>query len=723
MLLLAVCAAGTVSAAITDPGQISGLYLRLEADSIGLANGAAVTSWTDSANSFAFTGTASYDAYYANGHAAVRFNGINNMLANQALIGAPNTGNLTLFIVGNFTTAVNDSLSDFLVSGQYPTTGNNRLRILKGKDDAMIDIGVGGGSVVSNVIASDTKRHVWTIVSGQTANIGKFLIDTTTVRESFSTGTNNQLALEGLGLGAYHRTPDQFGDCSIAEVLLYNHALTNAEISDVTAYLQAKYADMTVSQASNGSGIDAILTWNTLAKPGNYSQVHPGLIRQDVYLSTDQKVSNDPNLYYHGQGAIVSGLMSDYSANNLHYDGLYEATVVFVMQGYNYTPMAGVSKLADIDPNNIIGPALRFATVPALPMINNQPVSAKVDAGQNASFTITYTSSQTVTAVWTKNGQPVIAGGNISIVTDAGSSTLTITGVTLTDEGDYVCTLTNTAGDTVSNTATLRLKKLLARYEFEQNANDSVGINHGTAVPAMDYSEGLVGSYAVDPNGTNYIQLSTDAYPKAGYGNGLDEFTYSAWVKRRTYSGDARIFGTFNDGSTSAVQFGVAGNGTLGLYVRQANGTGTTLNTAAGLVGTDEWHHIVCTSNGSLARAYVDGRLAGEISGSLLTGFEDWKYPMVLCARNNRGIVDQFFPSEIDDLRMYNYAFSNTEIVDIFYDVMHTPVCLNPNNVDLTFDVAGGGVLGNEPDCKVSLSDFAVFATSWLNCGLYPACP
>jgi hypothetical protein len=235
-LLLTVSAQAGISA----PGDVTGLYLWLNADSIGAANGAAVTSWTDSVSGYAFTGTGTYNASYGNGHAAVQFDGISNGLVNTALPGGPSTGNVTLFIVGNFTNSTCDATSDFMVSGQYPNnTSANRFRIIQGKDDAKIDVAVGGGGVVSNVIASDTERHVFSIVSGQTANSAKFLIDEATVKSGIN--TTGATSLVALGLGCYMRDMTQFGACSIAEVLIYNHALTDAQVSDVTAYLQAKY--------------------------------------------------------------------------------------------------------------------------------------------------------------------------------------------------------------------------------------------------------------------------------------------------------------------------------------------------------------------------------------------------------------------------------------------------------------------------------------------------
>ena len=714
ILMLFLLITVSAQAVITDPGDISGLYVRLEADSLGLEHGDTVTSWTDAANSYNFTGTATYDAYFANGHAAVYFDGIADQLKNQGWTDGPSPADATLFVVGNFTTTGNDENSDWMISAQWPEgTTANRFRLIKYKNDGRYQFRVGSASTVTLNTTTDTEKHVFALVSGQTAGAVDLLVD----GELFGSGSSGSVVdMQALGLGSNHRggdlgTGNQFADCTIAEVLLYDHALTAQEVTDVTDYLQAKYADMTVTQTDVLTGVDATLEWSALAEPGNYSQVNSDLIKQYVYMSEDQNVSNDPNLYYHGESAVVSGLTSDYTAG-LGYDGSYDAAVVFVMNGYDYTPTAGVSKVTDIDPNNILGPEVSFETLAQLAQITQQPVSIKVDAGQNTSFIVEFSSTQMVTAAWTKDGQPVTAG----VVTDTDSSTLTIIGAASTDEGDYVCTLTNIGGEVVSDTAALRLKKLLAWYEFEQNADDSAGTNNGTAVPGMDYSTGLVGSYAVDPNGANYIELSTDAYPKAGFGNGLDSFTYSAWVKRGTYSGDARIFGAFNDGSTTAVQFGVAGDGTIGCYLREADSTGTTLNTDPGLVGTDEWYHIVGTFNGSRMRIYLNGLMVAEVLDDSLATFGDWQYPMVLCGRNDRGTVNQFFPGEIDDLRMYNYVLTDEAIAQLYYDISEKAVCLYGYP---EFDFSGPN---GEQDCKVDLWDMTAFATQWLDCGLYPDC-
>jgi hypothetical protein len=95
-----------------------------------------------------------------------------------------------------------------------------------------------------------------------------------------------------------------------------------------------------------------------------------------VYLSGDQSISPDPNLYYFGEGAVVSGLSSAIEVDDRNYEGTYKWAVVGVLDGFGYTPTAGVSLLSEADPNNIIGPVWSFTTQPA----DRTPI---VDAGSS----------------------------------------------------------------------------------------------------------------------------------------------------------------------------------------------------------------------------------------------------------------------------------------------------------------------------------------------------
>ena len=79
-----------------------------------------------------------------------------------------------------------------------------------------------------------------------------------------------------------------------------------------------------------------------------------------------------------------------------------------------------------------------------------------VTPGSNVSFSVTATGTKLLIYQWQKDGVNLSDGGSI---TGATTTTLTITGVTLSNEGDYRCVVTNSAGTDTSNTATLTVGK------------------------------------------------------------------------------------------------------------------------------------------------------------------------------------------------------------------------------------------------------------------------
>ena len=95
---------------------------------------------------------------------------------------------------------------------------------------------------------------------------------------------------------------------------------------------------------------------------------------------------------------------------------------------------------------NLITPSL------VTPSITSQPADLTVTAGQTATFTVSATGDTPLSYQWKKDGNILTDGGNISGATAA---TLTITNAQASDAGNYTCYVSNGAGDTTSNAATL----------------------------------------------------------------------------------------------------------------------------------------------------------------------------------------------------------------------------------------------------------------------------
>jgi hypothetical protein len=320
-----------------------------------------------------------------------------------------------------------------------------------------------------------------------------------------------------------------------------------------------------------------------------------------------------------------------------------------------------------------------------------------------------YSSISSASVTWYKDGTPLTAGGDITIETDTDSSTLSIAAADASDEAGYYAVVTNTGGSTTpTKTAYLRLKKRLAWYQFEQNLNDSVGTNHATDKGNVAYVSGKVASggqtYAADPNGSNYGLLSTEAYPKTGFGNGLDTFTYGCWVKLAAGEGGV-ILGTFNDGTTTGLRFSVNGvENNISAHVRQEGGQFVQPATAS-LATDNQWHHIALTYDGSAMKIFVDGSWKTTATGTL-TNFAAWQYPIALLARNSRGTILEGFSGQVDDLQIFNYALTTEQVAQAYLNIEGGWVC-NTELPLLAFDYNN--------DCHVDIADFAIFAAHWLD--------
>jgi hypothetical protein len=195
----------------------------------------------------------------------------------------------------------------------------------------------------------------------------------------------------------------------------------------------------------------------------------------------------------------------------------------------------------------------------------------------------------------------------------------------------------------------------VAYYAFENNANDSVGSNHGTSYNTPQYTTGRIGNCVNFTGGSSYITIpavvSTD-------------FTVSFFVKTTqnyTTDGDFFMGCSLLNGEESGMDFTDWGITYLANKIAFGAGYtgGTSTFKSTSTVNNGQWRHVCCTRNSSTGAIsiYIDGVL--ETTGSGPTGART--APSVLHIGNNKSLGETF-SGQIDNMKIYNQVLSSSEI-------------------------------------------------------------
>jgi hypothetical protein len=373
-----------------------------------------------------------------------------------------------------------------------------------------------------------------------------------------------------------------------------------------------------------------------------------------------------------------------------------------------------------------------FDTLVTYPVYTAQPVNVLVNAGQSAQFVVSVDSLFVpVTYLWKKSADN--ANDTPGDDTDAGSTsdTLTISSVAIANEGYYYCAATNSNGTTNSNVARLGVKRQLAHWTMDSplvgnqypdsSTEDPVADNIDPNVPGSvsfvpgPYAFGATSAISVDDNsiGSGATTLDPSAYS--------DQLTVTAWIRLTGTLTAEDGYGIVVKGTGDALD---AANYRWTFYsrlsgsepsVRLLSWNGGDAWTDANSIVLDEWAHVTATvGDGKEAAVYINGVQNGETSDDFNFG-DDGAGPMRIGDYGTSAGLNNKFPGEIDDIKIYNYGMTVEEVIDM-YNATPAPDtygCLDLLNAGGTFDANG--------DCRVTIEDFAIIAGNWLNCGRYPA--
>ncbi|MBI9018457.1 MAG: hypothetical protein JEZ07_14485 [Phycisphaerae bacterium] len=479
--------------------------------------------------------------------------------------------------------------------------------------------------------------------------------------------------------------------------------IATVRISDV-ALTPEDFIDMTPTGASNYAPADGIvdvdtdaplaLSWDAGQDPNNPGMVNPNIISHLVYAGTDPQALE---------------LKATVASTNYGLTGLDKDTEYFWRIDENLAS-GGV----------IFGQIYSFETELTLPQIDVQPTDAKAWPGEDATFTVAATDplGGTLSYQWfcdpnVNDAVPAEALTDDEKYQGATAATLTVLDV---DEADldkvFFCTIGNPATiDT--DTVSLSFKSIFAHWRLNETegaiASDSSGNGYdGTLngnqlwVPAQ-IENGLRLSGSGD--GVLLVEHAPDFTT-------LSTGTISLWANVHAASGAACLLTISDDTQGSRELRFFFESGDLRFGTRGAL-TNATVSAGSGYMD-DQWHLFTVThSADGMTSMYVDGLLVVTETSPWFDGFADGSINhMAIGCNKDTGGLQWFLNGIVDDIRVYDYPLSATEVADLYVSV-EDPICVRQPQCDFN------------GDCVVNLIDFKDFAAQWMQCNWVPAsvCP
>jgi tetratricopeptide (TPR) repeat protein len=223
------------------------------------------------------------------------------------------------------------------------------------------------------------------------------------------------------------------------------------------------------------------------------------------------------------------------------------------------------------------------------------------------------------------------------------------------------CTTDDIAWANPAALGTGELAGLIARWKLDEkdgrNVADSSGNGHDATVqgdPTWQPIGGKMGG-AIDLGGDGDF-LNVDDESAFDFAAGV---TVAAWIKVRAFDRPWQALVTKGDSAwriqrnneTNTLEFACTG-----LQVAGGNQYGSLFGTRE--IGRNEWHHVAGVFDGKRMSLYVDGTLdaSQEASGTINQNDAE----VQIGANTEMG--DRFWNGLIDDVRIYNYGMSETQV-------------------------------------------------------------
>lgn len=356
----------------------------------------------------------------------------------------------------------------------------------------------------------------------------------------------------------------------------------------------------------------------------------------------------------------------------------------------------------DPDPNLFVGPYWSFTATSAPIFVSISPAYQAQFVGETAdAITAVFSSNSPMNYTWYKSRDNANNTPDDDTIVGDDSDTLSLGTLAKSDAAWYYCAAAN-PGQARSSPARVSIKQQIAHYTFDGNADDSSGNTlNGTLVGEPNFAEGIIGQ-ALSFDGTNdYVQLPAD----------FDDFspgiTISVWARPAAATSWARFVDLGNGDNNDNIYLSRNGTTANLTYSHYRGTTSAGAVTAENALNLNEWQMYAAvmdqTGNVTLYRNGVPVQ-TGTIA----------QMPNILTRSSNfigksNWADDALYNGLLDDIQIWNYPLTADQIADMYAGGAGS-FCRFPPQLDYN---------GN---CVVDLADFAVFAQSWLECGIHPDC-
>ncbi|MCY1723243.1 right-handed parallel beta-helix repeat-containing protein [Prolixibacteraceae bacterium Z1-6] len=233
----------------------------------------------------------------------------------------------------------------------------------------------------------------------------------------------------------------------------------------------------------------------------------------------------------------------------------------------------------------------------------------------------------------------------------------------------------NSANISTSSSATttitlddVDLTPIYSEYRFEEVSGATV-IDSRSSNDGMLFNEDLrvegVRGQGLQLTGTGYVGLGQCFGENVTYG-----VTISTWIKPTSSSGDYQ----------GLVMHGGPVDDSFALYIKHDSKTVAfkTTSTSASWTAIDNvdiiwdgnWHHVAVTYNGAEKVIYIDNQEFANVSanGKIVSGIG---YNLYIGAGRDQASPIALYTGYIDEVRVYNYGLTSSEIEDIYNSIIN----------------------------------------------------